>query len=165
MIDVGGGDSRLVDRLRDRGLACLTVLDISGVALRRAQARLPNAPVTWIETDVAGDWRAPAADFWHDRASFHFLTDAADRARYIEHLKRTLRPGGQAIIATFALEGPQKCSGLPVVRYSPESLATELGPSFRIEETVRETHPTPFGTTQEFWYNRLSLAGEDRQNG
>ena len=157
MIDVGGGDSRLVDRLVDRGVECLTVLDISAAALRRARARLPNAPVTWIEADVAGVWSVVPVDFWHDRAVFHFLTDSEDRARYVEHLKGSLKPGGQAIISTFALEGPPKCSGLPVVRYSPQDLAAELGASFRLEETARETHPTPFGSTQEFWYTRLSL--------
>ena len=157
MIDVGGGDSRLVDRLVDRGLACLTVVDLSGEALRRARARLGNAPVTWIEADVAGEWHVPAVDFWHDRAVFHFLTDAADRARYVKHLQHSLKSGGQAIIATFALEGPPKCTGLPVVRYSPEDLAAALGPSFRLEEAARETHFTPSGSAQEFWYSRLRL--------
>jgi hypothetical protein len=138
-----------------RGLECLTVVDISGTALRRAQQRFPGAPVTWIEVDIAGEWTAPPADLWHDRAVFHFLTDAADRVRYGEHLRNTLKVGGQAVIATFALEGPPTCSGLPVMRYSPEMLAAELGESFRILETARDTHHTPFGSTQEFWYSRL----------
>ena len=160
MVDVGGGDSRLVDRLVARGLECLTVVDISGTALRRARARLPDARVAWIEADVAGEWNAAPVDFWHDRAVFHFLTEPTDRARYIEHVKSTLRPGGQAIIATFAPEGPPTCSGLPVMRYSPEHLAAELGASFHVEETARETHMTPFGSTQEFWYSRLRLIAE-----
>lgn len=156
MIDAGGGDSRLVDRLVALGLHCLTVVDISGAALARAQNRLRNAPVRWIEADVAGaEWSVPAADLWHDRAVFHFLTDDADRARYIEHLKRTLKVGGQMIIAAFALEGPPKCSGLPVVRYSPEALGAEFGPSFTLQESAPETHVTPFGATHEFWYSRL----------
>lgn len=155
MIDVGGGDSRLADRLVARGLKCITVVDISGAALRRAQNRLPNASITWIEADVAAEWTAVPADLWHDRAAFHFLTDAADRARYVDHMKKTLKVGGQAVIATFALEGPPTCSGLPVARYSPERLVAELGKSFRLQETARETHPTPFGSTQEFWYSRL----------
>jgi SAM-dependent methyltransferase len=142
---VGGGDSRLVDHLVARGLRCVTVVDISGVALSRAMERLPGAPVTWIEADVAGEWSAPPVDLWHDRAVFHFLADAADRARYVEHLRRILKSGGQAIIATFALDGPPKCSGLPVVRYSPETLSAELGPEFRLDETLRDEHHTPRG--------------------
>lgn len=144
-----------MDRLVARGVQCITVLDISGAALRRAQNRLPNTTITWIEADVAADWTATPADLWHDRAVFHFLTEAADRARYVEHLKETLKPGGQAVIATFALEGPPKCSGLAVTRYSPEGLLSELGESFVLQETARETHHTPFGSTQEFWYSRL----------
>jgi SAM-dependent methyltransferase len=146
-----------VDRLVARGVECITVLDISGAALRRAQNRLPNSPITWIEADLTGEWTAAPADFWHDRAVFHFLTEAADRARYVEHLRNALKPGGQAIIATFALEGPPNCSGLPVVCYSPERLAAELGPSFSLQETARETHLTPVGTTQEFWYSRWRI--------
>ena len=145
-----------MDSLLARGVECLTVVDISAAALRRARARLPSAPVRWIEADVVGDWNGASADFWHDRAFFHFLTDAADRRRYVEHLESTLKPGGQAIIATFALEGPATCSGLPVVRYSPETLVAELGASFKLEESAREMHRTPFATTQEFWYCRVS---------
>ena len=153
---MGGGDSRLVDQLVARGIRCVTVVDIAAAALSRARHRLPHAPVTWIEADVAGmGWTADPADLWHDRAVFHFLTDRADRARYVERLTRTLKPGGQAVIATFALEGPPKCSGLQVVRYAPEGLAAELGASFRLQETVREAHRTPGGTTQEFWYSRF----------
>lgn len=152
---MGGGDSRLVDRLVAGGIRCVSVVDISGAALGRAKARLPNAPVTWIEADVTGEWTVPPVDFWHDRAVFHFLTDRADRARYLEHLKDSLKPGGHAIIATFALEGPPNCSGLPVVRYSPDALAAELGASFRVEAAARETHSTPLGRAQEFWYTRF----------
>ena len=155
MIDIGGGDSRLVDHLVARGVQCLAVLDISAAALRRAAARLPGAPVTWIEADVAGEWSAPPVDRWHDRAAFHFLTDAADRARYVAHLTQVLKLGGQAIIATFALDGPQKCSGLPVVRYSAETLAAELGPTFRLVQTLTDEHHTPTGGVQRFCYNRF----------
>jgi SAM-dependent methyltransferase len=144
-----------VDRLVARGVECITVVDISGAALQRARTRLPDAGITWIESDVAGEWNAAPADLWHDRAVFHFLTDPADRARYVEHLKNILKPGGQVVIATFALEGPPRCSGLPVVRYSPETLAAELGDSFRLLETAPEAHPTPLGNIQEFWYSRL----------
>ena len=156
MIDVGGGDSRLVDHLIARGLRCVTVVDISRAALERAKQRLTDAPVTWIEADVAGQWSAVPVDFWHDRAVFHFLTDAADRARYVEQLRRMLKPGGQAIIATFALDGPEQCSGLPVVRYSGETLVRELGPEFRLVQTIAETHRTPTGGAQAFLYNRFS---------
>ena len=100
-------------------------------------------------------WTADPVDVWHDRAVFHFLTDPADRARYVERVSRTVKPGGQAVIATFALEGPPKCSGLQVVRYAPEGLAAELGASFRLEEATREAHLTPGGITQEFWYSRF----------
>src|SRR5262249_12672619 len=98
---------------------------------------------------------AAPVDLWHDRAVFHFLTAASDRARYISRLREILKPGGQAVMATFALEGPPKCSGLPVGRYSPALLVAELGACVVLEETARETHETPIGRTQEFWYSRL----------
>jgi SAM-dependent methyltransferase len=138
-----------------RGIECVTVVDISGAALRRAQERLPGSPVTWIEADVVGEWSARPADFWHDRAVFHFLTDKGDRARYIARLADILKPGGQAIIATFALDGPSNCSGLPVVRYSGDTLAAELGSAFRLVETVNEAHRTPTCAVQQFCYNRF----------
>jgi SAM-dependent methyltransferase len=163
VIDVGGGDSRLVDNLIARGVRCVTVLDISGAALERAQARLPDAPVTWIEADVTGDWSAEPVDFWHDRAVFHFLTDAADRARYKEHLIKIVKPAGHAIIATFALDGPRKCSGLPVVRYSGETLAAELGPEFHLVETVHELHHTPGGAVQPFCWSRFVKTRPERR--
>jgi SAM-dependent methyltransferase len=155
VIDIGGGDSRLVDHLIARGVQCVAVLDISGVALRRAAARLPGAPVAWIEADVTGEWTAQPVDLWHDRAAFHFLTEAAERARYVDRLTRTLKPGGQAIVATFALDGPPKCSGLPVMRYSAETLSRELGPTFRLVETLTDEHHTPTGGMQRFCYNRF----------
>lgn len=144
-----------MDRLIDRGVRCVTVVDISGAALRRAAERLPGAPVRWIEADVTGAWTAPPVDLWHDRAAFHFLTDATDRARYVGHLTTKLKPGGQAIIATFALNGPAKCSGLDVVRYSAETLSAALGPVFRLVETLTDEHHTPMGGVQRFTYNRF----------
>lgn len=159
MIDIGGGDSRLVDHLISRGVRCVTVVDISGAALRRAAERLPGAPVRWIEADMTGDWTAPPVDLWHDRAAFHFLTEANDRARYVEHLTTTLKPGGQAIIATFALAGPAKCSGLDVMRYSAATLAAELGPVFHLIETLDDEHHTPAGSVQRFCYNRFIRSG------
>lgn len=158
VIDVGGGDSRLVDVLAARGLDCVAVLDVSETALARARARLgPAAGVpVWIRSDVAADWSLKPMDIWHDRAVFHFLVDPADRAAYLRQLRRTLKSNGTVIIATFAPEGPDRCSGLPVARYSPESLATELGTDFRLMESVRHTHVTPWGTAQPFQYSRFA---------
>lgn len=155
VIDIGAGDSLLVDEVISRGLTHLTVLDVSPVALERAKAGLGGLHVSWIAADVTGPWREPVVDFWHDRAVFHFLTDASDRERYVEHLRRSLTPGGTAVIAAFALDGPERCSGLPVVRYSPETLAAELGAEFEVEESVREQHVTPSGGVQPFIDARL----------
>ena len=147
-----------MDFLLARGAGCVCVLDISSAALARARERLgENARrVNWIEADVTSDWHVHPVDIWHDRAVFHFLTSVGDRARYVAHLRGALRPGGSAIIATFAHDGPDKCSGLQCVRYSPDSLERELGEGFRLEEWVRESHPTPFGTVQQFGYQRFT---------
>jgi trans-aconitate methyltransferase len=157
VIDVGGGDSRLVDTLAARGLGCLAVLDVSGAALRRAQTRLGAAgnALTWIEADVTADWSLKPMDIWHDRAVFHFLTAPDDRARYRRRLLATLKMGGSVILATFAPDAPERCSGLPVSRYSADALAAELGPEFRLDEAVRHEHGTPFGTIQPFTYTRF----------
>jgi len=157
VVDVGGGDSRLVDYLVAEGLECVAVLDVSGAALARAKARIGSRadPLMWIESDVAASWTLKPMDVWHDRAVFHFLTDADARERYREHLLEVLKPGGSAIIATFAPDGPEMCSGLPVARYSPESLGAELGPALRLIESQRHKHTTPWGTTQSFQYSRF----------
>jgi len=157
VIDVGGGDSHLVDTLAARGLDCLAVLDVSGAALRRAQERLGHAAaaLTWIEADLTGEWSLKPMDIWHDRAVFHFLTAPTDRSRYLERLLHTLKIRGTAIVATFSPEGPEWCSGLPVARYSPEALATQLGDAFRLVEAVPYQHRTPWGSTQAFQYSRL----------
>lgn len=157
VLDVGGGDSRLVDCLIARGLHCLAVLDVSETALHRTQTRLregASVPI-WIASNVTADWKLKPMDIWHDRAVFHFLTAPQDRGRYLAHLRTTLKCAGTAIIATFGLDGPEKCSGLPVVRYSPEMLAAELGDSFRLVEWVPHTHTTPWGTRQSFQYSRF----------
>ncbi|MEO7275891.1 MAG: class I SAM-dependent methyltransferase [Vicinamibacterales bacterium] len=156
-MDVGGGDSRLVDHLVARGLSCVTVLDISPAALTRAQARLgpAGAHVTWMEADVTADWSVPTVDMWHDRAVFHFLTTAEDRSRYLAHLRETLKPDGTAILATFALDGPERCSGLLVARYSPERLAAALGDEFQLIDAIPHNHHTPSGTVQPFIYTRF----------
>ena len=158
VLDVGGGDSRLVDHLAARGMDCLAVLDVSGAALQRAQSRLGDAaklPV-WIEADVTGEWTLQPMDIWHDRAVFHFLTAPEDQARYLEHLRAVLKVRGSAIIATFGLDGPEKCSGLPVTRYFPESLAERLGTSFTLLESRRHLHHTPSGNAQAFQYSRFT---------
>jgi SAM-dependent methyltransferase len=157
VLDVGGGDSHLIDHLVARGLDCLAVLDVSSAALARAQARLAANAFTpiWLEADVAGDWSLKPMDIWHDRAVFHFLTEPHDRDRYKAHLLQTLKVGGSAILATFALDGPNRCSGLPVVRYSPETLAAELGPHLSMAEALSHMHSTPWGTTQSFHYCRF----------
>jgi hypothetical protein len=148
-----------VDYLLSRQVSCISVLDISAAAIAQAKARLGPAQtqVTWIEADVVGDWPVPAVDIWHDRAVFHFLTQADDREKYRAHLRAAVRRGGAVIMATFGPEGPRMCSGLPVMRYSPESLEGELGAGFRLRETVREMHPTPSGSSQEFWYSRFAV--------
>ena len=157
VVDIGGGDSRLVDHLAGQGLDCLAVLDVSGAALDRAKSRLGalGSSLEWIEADVTSDWSLKPMDIWHDRAVFHFLTDPDDRARYRRHLLETLKRGGSAIVATFGLDGPEKCSGLPVIRYSPETLSEELGDALELVESVVHAHQTPWGATQSFQYSRF----------
>jgi uridine phosphorylase len=147
-----------VDALLRRGLTCISVLDVSAAALTRAQDRLGSEArgVTWIETDVTADWVVPHVDVWHDRAVFHFLTERSDRTRYLERLRRALRPGGTLVIATFAPDGPDKCSGLPVARYSAQMLASELGQEFRLVEAVSHQHRTASGSAQPFTYARFT---------
>jgi trans-aconitate methyltransferase len=157
VLDVGGGESRLIDQLLTRGLSCLAVLDVSATALQRCRSRLgasASVPI-WIEADVTGNWSLKQMDIWHDRAVFHFLTAPVDRDRYRERLLGTLKPGGTAIIATFAPDGPEKCSGLPVRRYSARTLAAELGERFALVESASHAHTTPWGSTQSFQYSRL----------
>jgi hypothetical protein len=147
-----------VDALVARGLTCVTVLDVAAAALARARQRLGPAGerVRWVESDVTDPGLAlPPVDIWHDRAVFHFLTSAVDRARYVALLRATLKPGGSAVVATFALEGPGKCSGLPVARYSSASLSEELGREFRLVTSVQEEHHTPKGGVQPFQWSRF----------
>ncbi len=153
ILDVGGGASILVDSLLGVGYEHVSVLDLSSMALEQAQNRLgPRAAgVRWLETDVliAALPRA-GFDVWHDRAVFHFLTAESDRARYVAQVRQTLRPGGHVLVATFAHDGPRKCSGLPVARYTPDALHREFGSGFRLLESVREEHVTPTGARQAF---------------
>jgi SAM-dependent methyltransferase len=155
IIDVGAGESTLVDDLLVRGYRDVTVLDISQTALEVMRRRLgPDADrVHWIEADVTQVELAPRRySVWHDRAVFHFLTAEEERRRYVERVARAVRPGGHVIVSTFGPEGPKKCSGLDVVRYDAEALHDEFGVRFHLVESREETHQTPFGTTQQFLY-------------
>jgi SAM-dependent methyltransferase len=155
IIDIGGGTSTLVDDLLANGYQAITVLDISGQALRLARRRLgaQAGRVTWLEGDITEVSLAPETyAVWHDRAVFHFLTQPAERQRYIERARQAVRPGGFVIVATFAVDGPSRCSGLDVVRYSPESLQAEFGSDFELVDRVEETHHTPAGAEQKFMY-------------
>ena len=158
IVDVGGGEATLVDDLLARGYRQLSVLDISPAAIAVAQHRLGAAAVqvTWLADDILqAALPAQRFDLWHDRALFHFLTAAGQRARYVEQLAHALKPGGHAIIATFGPQGPGQCSGLDTVRYDAASLQRELGPRFALVEHATELHHTPFGTTQQFVYGRF----------
>jgi len=161
IIDIGGGASRLVDHLVDQGFADVTVLDLSSAALETARARLGARAgrVHWLVADATIWEPVKRYDIWHDRAAFHFLTDEKDRAAYIERLTRGLKAGGHAIIATFALDGPEKCSGLPVARYDAASLAQTLGPGFRPVHTQRHEHATPWGSHQVFQFSVFRREG------
>jgi SAM-dependent methyltransferase len=155
IIDVGGGASTLADGLLHAGYSNITVLDLSATALAESRGRLGDsaARVQWLEDDVLNATLPEAAyDLWHDRAVFHFLTNADDRAAYVAQVRRAVRPGGYVLVATFAEDGPLTCSGLPVARYSPETLHHEFDGGFELVENVREHHVTPGGSTQSFLY-------------
>jgi SAM-dependent methyltransferase len=155
IIDIGAGASRLADHLLERGFRDVTVLDISQAGLDLSALRLGRraSEAHWITADVT-EWNPSRRfDIWHDRAAFHFLTDPADRAAYVARLHEALRPGGHAIIATFAADGPEKCSGLPVNRYDPEDLARELGQEFHLVESRRHDHATPGNVSQRFQFS------------
>jgi SAM-dependent methyltransferase len=153
IIDIGGGDSTLVDAVVAEGLGRMTVLDISEAALTRARARLGERAreVTWIEADVTRTELPPQAfDVWHDRAVYHFLTEPADRARYQEAAAATVRRGGTLLMATFAPEGPTHCSGLSVARYSVGDLARDFSHAFALTRGFADVHRTPAGIEQHF---------------
>jgi len=156
ILDVGGGDSLLVDELVSRGYQDITVLDLSRAALDRARVRLGAAAmgrVTWLERDILeAELPGEAFDIWHDRAVFHFLTNADDRDSYIRSVQHAVRPGGYVIVATFAEDGPTRCSGLPVERYSAPALHATFGSDFRLLGSERELHHTPTGVEQRFTY-------------
>jgi trans-aconitate methyltransferase len=159
VIDMGGGAASLVDHLIALGFIHLTVLDISEVALTVARARVGGqASVSWVHEDVLA-WRPQQRfDLWHDRAVFHFLVDPADQQRYLATLRAALAPAGAVIIATFAPDGPDHCSGHPVARFSTEDLIALLGDAFTVVETFREEHTTPTGGLQPFTWIAGRLA-------
>lgn len=155
LIDIGGGASRLVDHLQAGGFDDVSVLDVSQEALAKARARLgeAGARVAWIVADVTRWEPARNFDVWHDRATLHFLTRDEDQRAYVERLQRALKPGGRAILATFAPDGPGTCSGLPVARHDSRSLAALLGEDFALNEERRHDHVTPWGSVQKFQFS------------
>ncbi len=155
IIDVGGGASTLVDDLLRDGYSSTTVLDLSAAALAAAKSRLGEkaSTVTWLVANITEvELPASSYDIWHDRAVFHFLTNEHDRHAYVTAVLRAVKPGGHVIVATFGEDGPQQCSGLPVMRYSPQSLHAEFGEPFTLFKHEQEEHHTPFGTVQKFIY-------------
>lgn len=157
IIDVGGGASRLVDALTTEGFRSLTVLDVSEKALATSRDRLGplSQHVTWIVADMTS-WRPDKRyDLWHDRAAFHFLTDPSDRAAYAACVQNAVHAGGHVIIGTFAPDGPERCSGLPVIRHDATSIGETLGQSFKFIDSRRHDHQTPRGTIQRFQFSRF----------
>ena len=150
-----------MDRLLERQAQCATVLDVSAAALARSKARLGQAQrrVRWIEADVTSDWHVDPVEVWHDRAVFHFLTEPTDRSKYVERLSHAVKPGGTVIMATFAPDGPKRCSGLQVRRYDAAALSAQLGAGFSIVEALPEQHLTPSGAMQSFCYAVFRRAG------
>jgi 2-polyprenyl-3-methyl-5-hydroxy-6-metoxy-1,4-benzoquinol methylase len=157
IIDIGGGASRLVDALISEGFKVVTVLDLSEEALATSKARLgaKGTRVQWIVADVTNWQPSQTYDVWHDRAALQFLTDPKDRAAYVERVAKAVRVGGHVIIGTFALDGPERCSGLPVIRYDAATLGELLGPSFELAENRRQGHQTPSGIIQKFQFSRF----------
>lgn len=154
IVDIGGGASRLVDALLEAGQSHVTVLDLSAAALETSRQRLPGAEnAQWVVSDVR-DWKPGRQyDLWHDRAAFHFLTTPEDQSAYVAVLKSALRVGGVAVIGTFAPDGPEKCSGLPVARHDAASLQKVLGTGFDLLDTRRHEHRTPWGSVQRFQFS------------
>lgn len=155
IIDVGGGESTLVDDMLGRGYKNITVLDISQAAIDVTKHRLGSAAeqVHWLVADITNvELEQRPYDLWHDRAVFHFLTTVEQRTAYVRQVARSVKPGGHIIVSTFGPEGPLKCSGLEVARYDAESLHREFGARFHLVESSTELHETPFETTQQFLY-------------
>lgn len=161
IIDVGEGASVLADALLRQGFSNITVLDLSQTALNASQARLGDraSEIRWLHQSVLNPAK-PVGNVavWHDRAVFHFMTTPAQRQAYVDAMVRAVMPGCHAIIATFAADGPAQCSGLPVVRYSPDTLAAEFSPAFSLVSCEREVHTTPWGAEQSFTVCHLRRA-------
>lgn len=156
IIDVGSGETVLIGQLAKLGFKHLTVLDISEAAVQRAKMKLGSSAesIKWIISDVTeANLTAGHFDLWHDRAVFHFLTEPEQRKKYVVKLTDSVKPGGFAIIATFSLSGPDRCSGLPVMKYSCDSLESEIGNGFQPIKCLDETHATPWGKPQDFVYH------------
>ena len=163
IIDVGGGESTLVDDLSAMGYRNVSVLDVSSIALDVARARLQTraADVNWLFGDVTTfSFDAHAYDVWHDRAVFHFLTEAEAREAYVRQVARAVKPGGHVIVAAFGPEGPTKCSGLDVVRYDPHALHDKFGARFELVDHLTELHRTPAGAVQQFVYCYCRVASQ-----
>ncbi|GAB3308387.1 class I SAM-dependent methyltransferase [Hymenobacter tenuis] len=154
IIDIGGGDSRLVDHLLAEGYHDLTVLDISGTALSKARQRLgqQSQQVRWIEADIRTFVPDRSYALWHDRAAFHFLTAPPEAARYLALARQALHPGGYLVLGTFSLTGPDRCSGLPVQQYSEATLSARVPEGFAKVRCWQQDHLTPFQTTQPFLF-------------
>jgi ubiquinone/menaquinone biosynthesis C-methylase UbiE len=166
ILDAGGGLSTLVDDLLEHGFEDLSVVDVSAVALRMARERMgyQAGRVTWVEGDLTRlELPAGRIRLWHDRAVFHFLTVAGDRRAYVETLLRALAPDGHVVLATFALTGPTRCSGLEIIRYSPETLHEQLGDEFELLRAITEAHATPSGKSQDFVFCHFRRTGRAGQ--
>lgn len=155
IIDIGGGDSKLVDNLLEFGFKNIIVLDISSKALQKAKVRLGEKAesVTWVETDILEFDTKLRFDLWHDRAAFHFLTEKEDIARYVKIAGKLIKPGGYLIVSTFSTNGPKKCSGLDITQYSENSIKKTFGNDFNLMRSFEEAHITPFNTKQNFLFN------------
>jgi len=154
VVDIGGGSSVLAGRLATLGFA-VTVLDISTAALTRAHSRIDQATaakIDWVAADITTVGHVSPCDVWHDRAVFHFLTDEADRQAYRAVLKHSVRPGGHVVLGTFAMDGPAQCSGLPVERYDAAALMETMGSDLTFVHALQQTHTTPWGAPQSFFW-------------
>jgi 2-polyprenyl-3-methyl-5-hydroxy-6-metoxy-1,4-benzoquinol methylase len=157
IVDVGGGVSTLAEELLARGHSDVTVVDISEEALQHAREGFPGADrVNWVVADVRNHDLGRRFAVWHDRASFHFMVSAEDREAYLATLERSIEPGGHVIVATFGPEGPSSCSGLPVMRYSADSLAATVAGRAEVVSAHLEDHRTPSGKAQQFLFADLA---------